>query len=190
MKIAAFWENPETFWLKFSTNSAEVFWEFCKIWKKSAKNLGRIFPNLPKNQTHPSLNSARYYGGISLLARRPDLKTHPLHKTARERVLATVGAFFERFASNLVETCIWPRRIELCEKTLWRNNVMTLWRKNVHFDGFLAPVARFFDRFASKLVETCTRYRRIVLYENICHDVTTSWRNYVKTSFLAVFRPL
>ena len=37
LKIAAFWENPEMFWLKFSKNSANLA-EFATFCKKSAKN--------------------------------------------------------------------------------------------------------------------------------------------------------
>ena len=73
------------------------------------------------------------------------------------------------------------------KKTSWRNDVATLWRKNVHFGGFLATVAVFFDGFASNLMETWTWYRRSVPCGNWRHDVTTSRRYDVKTSILAVF---
>ena len=39
--------------------------------------------------------------------------------------LATVGAFFDRFASSLEETYMWPRRIKLCKKTLIPEEVIT-----------------------------------------------------------------
>ena len=85
--------------------------------------------------------------------------------TSRKFVLATVGAFFDRFASDLVETCLWHRRIVSCEKK--RHDVTTSLRKNVDFGGFSATVTTFFDRFASNLVETCTRYIHIKPFEKI-----------------------
>ena len=55
--------------------------------------------------------------------------------TSRKFVLATVGAFFDRFASNLVETCIWHGRVVSCEKK--RHDVTTSWRYDV-ITSFLA----------------------------------------------------
>ena len=75
------------------------------------------------------------------------------------------------------------------KKTSWRNNVATLWRHNVFFGGFLAPVAMIFDRFTSNLVETCIWHRRFVSCKNERHDVTTSRRYDVKTSFWRFFGP-
>ena len=76
------------------------------------------------------------------------------------------------------------------KKTSWRNDVVTLWRKNVHFGGFWATMAVFFNRFASYLVQTCAWYRRIASCEKIRHDVTTSWRYDVKTPILGFFGSL
>ena len=79
----------------------------------------------------------------------------------------------------------WPHRI-IRKKTSWRNDVATLLRHNVNFDGFSATVAVFLDRFASNLVETWVWHSRIESFEKRRHDVTTSRRYYVITSNLVV----
>ena len=62
-------------------------------------------------------------------------------------------------------------------KTSWRNNVATLWRKNVKIGGFLAIVAVFFDRFASNLAYTLLWDRCVVSCEKNVMALETPRRN-------------
>ena len=85
---------------------------------------------------------------------------------------AIVTMFFDRFASNLVDTWAWYRRIVSCEKTSWRNDVVTLWRKNVHFSGFWKLCDCVFRRICFKFDGDMDMvYMQCAMWD------FTSWRN-------------